>query len=54
ATVSQIFQIFVEEEVRLDYDLTRWSGDGGIWADPEALGALEALDRPAGGGGGGG
>nr|GFB63201.1 hypothetical protein [Tanacetum cinerariifolium] len=28
-------------------------GDGGIWADPEALGAPEAPNGPAGGGGGG-
>nr|GFD19526.1 hypothetical protein [Tanacetum cinerariifolium] len=29
-------------------------GDGGTWDDPEALGALEASDGPAGRGKGGG
>nr|GFC67617.1 hypothetical protein [Tanacetum cinerariifolium] len=29
-------------------------GGGGTWADPEASGAPEALEGPAGGGGGGG
>nr|GFA63166.1 hypothetical protein [Tanacetum cinerariifolium] len=33
-------------------DLSLIGGGGGIWDDPEALGAPEALDSPAGGGGG--